>query len=302
MPQRTRALAAVLCVGGLCGWQWPCAATVPMHWGGARLSCRPLGFGFGTPVAPRSHASAADSAVPRNSKKPKSSEAQKSQGKSAVREGTRKLTMKITGGECKGRYVSCPSAYIRPMMSTVRETLFNILACSDVLRESASMVDLFAGSGIAGLEALSHGVGRATFCDSSGTCVKAIRENCNDLGFGERATVIKCNALSLLKDPEQFGVQYPVDLIILDPPYEEIDWRDLFATIVASPLLFEDTMVAIEFPKSLGLLPARIGNGKLVGLRQRVFGQTNLALYVYRPSGRMTISPKVEEFTVMPQR
>jgi hypothetical protein len=73
----------------------------------------------------------------------------------------------VSGGDHRGRRIQTPAVYMRPMMSRVREALFSMVYPTGVLRESAAVLDLFSGSGVVGIEALSRGVGRATFVDFS---------------------------------------------------------------------------------------------------------------------------------------
>ena len=95
--------------------------------------------------------------------KGKAAVAARPQGKSAQLRELQRLV--ITGGSARGRRLVTPGVYMRPMMSRVREALFSMLYPTGVLRDSASHLDLFAGSGVVGLEALSRGVGEATFVD-----------------------------------------------------------------------------------------------------------------------------------------
>lgn len=73
----------------------------------------------------------------------------------------------VSGGDHRGRRLVTPGVYMRPMMSRVREALFSMVYPTGVLRESAATLDLFSGSGVVGIEALSRGIGRATFVDFS---------------------------------------------------------------------------------------------------------------------------------------
>ena len=144
----------------------------------------------------------------------------RAQGKaSQVRELQR---LYITGGTARGRRIVTPDVYLRPMMSRVREALFSLLYMTGVLRPSASHLDLFSGAGTVGLEALSRGVGAATFVDFSPICAKAIRENAESLGVADRATVLEARVDAVLQTPEAFGLTRPFELVTLTPPYEEV--------------------------------------------------------------------------------
>ena len=216
------------------------------------------------------------------------------QGKAApVRELQR---LYITGGSARRRRIVTPEVYMRPMMSRVREALFSMLYSTGVLRESASHLDLFAGSGVVGLEALSRGVGSATFVDFSPKCCKTIRANADALDLGDKARVLEARVDSLLLEPARFGVTQPFDLISITPPYEEVVYAELMEQLANSPVLGEDTLVIVEYPVELGCFPPTLADGQLVGLRNRKYGRTVIGLYVNRPSGRIDVPPFTEEF------
>jgi len=221
----------------------------------------------------------------------------RAQGKAAqVRELQR---LYITGGSARGRRIFTPEVYLRPMMSRVREALFSVLTMAGVLKASKSHLDLFSGAGTVGLEALSRGIGSATFVDFSPICAKAIRENAASIGLGERATVLEARVDSVLQQPEAFGLTKPFDLVTITPPYEEVVYADLVKWLVESPVVDEDTLVVIEYPVELGCFPPTLADGRLVGLRNRKYGRTVLGLYVYRPSGKLDMQPFSEEFVTL---
>ena len=224
-----------------------------------------------------------------SSPKGKAAIAARPQGKSAqVRELQRLL---ITGGSARGRKLVTPGVYMRPMMSRVREALFSLLYPTGVLRDSARHLDLFAGSGVVGLESLSRGVGDATFVDFSKVCCDAIRSNAETIGVGERARVVETRVDTFLADPARYGIDQPFDLIAVTPPYEEVVYAELVEQIAASPAVGEDTLVVIEYPVELGCFPPTLADGRLIGLRNRRYGRTVLAIYVNRPSGKLEYEP-----------
>jgi len=216
------------------------------------------------------------------------------QGKSEqVRELQR---LYVTGGAYRGRRLETPDIYLRPMMSRVREALFSMIQPTGVIRESSSALDLFAGSGAVGIESLSRGMGSATFVDFSQVCAATIRKNCEALGAASRSRVVTGRVDEVLASPQSFGLQQPYALVTMTPPYEEVVYADLMEVLASSPLLDEDTLVVIEYPVELGIFPPVFANGQLVGLRNRRYGRTVLALYVNRPSGRLDLTPHSEEF------
>jgi 16S rRNA (guanine966-N2)-methyltransferase len=120
--------------------------------------------------------------------------------------------MRVVGGRLGGRPLIAPRGRsTRPTPERVREALFSILAPLDGLR----VLDLFAGSGALGIEALSRGAAEATLVDSSAAAAEAIRRNLGSLGI--EAELRRQTASSFLSQALQAGRQY--DLVFLDPPY-----------------------------------------------------------------------------------
>ena len=97
----------------------------------------------------------------------------------------------------------------------------------------------------------------------------------------------------MLQNPLKFGLIEPYQLITLTPPYEEVIYRDLIKSLYESSLVTENTIVLIEYPEEMGIMPFVIDD-KLYGLRNRKYGRTVIATYVYRPT--QTFDMKPEEF------
>jgi 16S rRNA (guanine966-N2)-methyltransferase len=120
--------------------------------------------------------------------------------------------MRIIAGAHKGRrLVAPPGAATRPTSDRVREALFSILGARV---PDAVVLDLFAGSGALGIEALSRGAASATFVDDAAPAIKAIRRNLEGV---EGAEVVRRDARGFMRDASAAGRQY--DLVFLDPPY-----------------------------------------------------------------------------------
>ena len=121
--------------------------------------------------------------------------------------------MRVIAGEWRGRPLKAPpGAATRPTSDRVREALFSILAARV---PEARVLDLFAGSGALGLEALSRGAASATFVDDASAAISAIKANLK--AFDATAEVRRTDALRFLATARHDGAQY--DLIFLDPPY-----------------------------------------------------------------------------------
>ena len=121
--------------------------------------------------------------------------------------------MRVVAGRYRGRrLVSPPGSATRPTSDRVREALFSILGTSV---QGARVLDLYAGSGALGIEALSRGAASAVFVDQSEQAVVAIRANLAALGI--EATVHQMQARAALRPPPTLSAAY--DLVFLDPPY-----------------------------------------------------------------------------------
>ncbi|MGE5953230.1 MAG: 16S rRNA (guanine(966)-N(2))-methyltransferase RsmD [Qipengyuania vulgaris] len=123
--------------------------------------------------------------------------------------------MRIIAGEWRGRKLVAPKGdFTRPTADRTRETLFSMLASRLGSFEGLSVLDLFAGSGALGLEALSRGAGHCLFVEQESEAVKAIRANIDTFDARTRTQVQQGSVMSL------GPAKAPHDLILLDPPYE----------------------------------------------------------------------------------
>ena len=141
--------------------------------------------------------------------------------------------MRIVAGEFRGRQLAAPGGdTTRPTAARAREALFSILA--DVSAER--VLDLYAGSGALGLEALSRGAQRLVLVESSKAAQQAIRSNVLSLGVGARATLLPLRAEASFKALERLG---PFTLVFADPP-----WADAQAAMVILEKLASTSLLA----------------------------------------------------------
>lgn len=131
-------------------------------------------------------------------------------------------------------------AATRPTSDRVREALFSILGSG--LLEGARVLDLFAGSGALGIEALSRGASRATFVDSSSAATAAVRRNLDALGI--EAEVRRQDALAYLRSASRDARQY--DLVFLDPPYRHANALGPELSTALGPVLAPAARVVAE--------------------------------------------------------
>ena len=148
--------------------------------------------------------------------------------------------MRIVAGTARGRrLVAPPGDAVRPTTDRVREALFNSLVSLDAVRD-ATVLDLFAGSGALGIEALSRGAAHVTFVDSSPDALRTVRENLERAGLADRATVVRADAREhLRRGGGPGGVAGRVDLALVDPPYAFDDWAALLDDLDADIVVIE---------------------------------------------------------------
>ena len=156
--------------------------------------------------------------------------------------------MRVVAGTARGRrLVTPPGTDVRPTLDRVRESVFNALGSTDAVR-GAVVVDLFAGSGALGIEALSRGAATATFVDTSRASLDAVRANLDATDLAGGATVLRRDALDLLAaGPEAIGG--PVDLVLADPPYAFDRWSELLVAL--RPVLADGAVVVVESDRPL---------------------------------------------------
>jgi 16S rRNA (guanine966-N2)-methyltransferase len=142
--------------------------------------------------------------------------------------------VRVVAGEFRGRRLTAPaSRSIRPTTDRVREAIFNALNSVGVV-EGALVVDLFAGSGALGIEALSRGAEHCTFVESDRHALSAIHDNIATLGLTGRTRVMSGDVLAMLP-------RIDCDLAFADPPYGFTGWLDLLARLRAGFLVAESS-------------------------------------------------------------
>jgi len=187
--------------------------------------------------------------------------------------------MRIIAGKYRGRNLkSPPSLEVRPTSDRLRETLFNVVAPRI---EGVRFLDLCAGSGAVGIEALSRGAAHATFVDGSRKMFALIEANLELCRVGkEERSVIHAEATAFLKQAARTirgGKIEPWDLVFFDPPYatDYLEVLTSFATSL-SGLLTETGLVVVEHHHKKEL-PDEVGNLR----RSRVLKQGDSALSFY---------------------
>ena len=148
--------------------------------------------------------------------------------------------MRIIGGTHRGRRIVAPKGeQTRPTGDRVREALFNLVGPVD----GASVLDLFAGSGALGLEALSRGARRCVFAESDAAACRVIRQNLESLGL-TGALVLQRDAVSVLR--EERTAERRHELLLLDPPYGRWETLEPVLAHLLPEVVSDDGIVVVE--------------------------------------------------------
>jgi 16S rRNA (guanine966-N2)-methyltransferase len=177
---------------------------------------------------------------------------------------------RIISGKWKSRMLRVPQAVTRPTASRVREAIFSTLEHELGSFSDLHVLDLYAGSGALGIEAISRGALNAVFVDSDRTAISIINTNLGGLGH-VHTQVIKSNAATYVGQP---SADAAFDLVFMDPPYSVVDSvvEDHVVELVANSRLNADAMVVIEREaKSLLEWPAGFETQE-----PRIYGDTSV--------------------------
>lgn len=185
--------------------------------------------------------------------------------------------MRITGGVARGRLLRAPkSGNVRPTADKVRGAIFNILA-SRIEIANGRWIDLFAGSGAVGLDALSRGAEHVTFVDESPSSCRVTRENLERSGFASRSAVRRLRLPDGLRSLDRGGVSFSG--AFLDPPYRQSLCTETLVVLGQGSLIATNGIIVAEHATD-DALDERYG--KLVLIDSRRYGSTALSLYVCR--------------------
>jgi len=167
-----------------------------------------------------------------------------------------------------GRRLSAPRG-IRPTQGLVREAIFNVVAAAV---PDATVLDLFAGSGALGIEALSRGAASATFVDQDEQAVRVVRQNLEALGMGGRGRAVRAEVTRWLSaNPAEVR---RASLVLLDPPYNDAVLEH--ALVLLDSLVAEGATVVAERSHRQGLPDLR----RLQAGRERRYGDTAVSVLV----------------------
>lgn len=182
--------------------------------------------------------------------------------------------MRVVAGEYKGRkLVTVPSKSTRPTSDKVKESLFNRLG---PYFDGGTVLDLFAGSGGLGIEALSRGANQAIFVDKDHQAIQKVKENIKALGLEASTEVYRNDAFRAIKALHKRGIVF--DYIFLDPPYYKGYYQKLLLEIDKYEITNQETLLVLEHDTSEAL-PERLAG--FIKTRSERYGGT-IAISFYR--------------------
>ena len=182
--------------------------------------------------------------------------------------------MRIVGGRFRGRRLAVPKDQkIRPTTDRTRESLFNILSHNWPNQLQGNVLDVFAGTGAIGLEALSRGASSVTFLEKSRAGAELIRQNIRELSVEDEAHLIVCDATKPIPSRKSTGF----DLIFADPPYGKGLGERALVALGNSGWINTNALVILEEKRgqSIDQMP------DFEPKNERDFGETTIKFYLY---------------------
>ena len=187
---------------------------------------------------------------------------------------------RVISGSAKGVRLAAPGRGTRALTDRVKQTLFGIL---DPDLDGAVVLDLFAGSGAGGIEALSRGAARAVFVEHDPGACRVIATNLDRAGLRDQGEVVRADALGWLgRSAESEASEDVFDIVLVDPPYEAAELLERALALVGARVRPGGRVVAKHFWRRSP--PAEVG--LLASDRERRFGETALTFYRRRSSAR----------------
>jgi pantetheine-phosphate adenylyltransferase/16S rRNA (guanine(966)-N(2))-methyltransferase RsmD len=194
--------------------------------------------------------------------------------------------MRVIAGNAKGRRLKTSRGLaLRPTADKVKGAVFNILTSRFII-ESAQLLDLFAGSGALGIEALSRGAATVIFVEESSSAVRVLRDNLRHCGFERQARVMHMPVQRALDQLARAGVR--VDGVLADPPYARDLVEGTLRALAGGGLLHQGAWVVIEHRIDE---PPQAAHGLLRLTQARRYGKTGVALFEVNdamPEGQKT--------------
>ncbi|MGI8908073.1 MAG: 16S rRNA (guanine(966)-N(2))-methyltransferase RsmD [Candidatus Sumerlaeaceae bacterium] len=183
--------------------------------------------------------------------------------------------MRIIAGQRKGFVLAAPKGEAtRPTLSRVRESVFSILGAQLI---DAQIVDLFAGAGTLGLEALSRGAAHCTFVETARDALVTLRANVENLDYEQQSEIFQQNAITWATS-SQFRAQPHV--IFADPPYHETLAQKTLEALLSNPQLPPDMLLVLQCGKRDEISHV---SGRLSHFRTEKYGETIVHFFTSNP-------------------
>ena len=178
--------------------------------------------------------------------------------------------MRITGGTAKGQQLKIPkNGLVRPTTDRVREAIFSIIA--SLIGQWSRGLDLYAGTGALGIEALSRNAEWVDFVDNHPNCCAIIKQNLNKIGLLQKAHVYCCSvakALAFLDD------RY--DVVFMDPPYSDPSINHVVMQLANSKVIDNKSVIVVSHASRFPLQDSYDG---LSLIKEKQYGDTTISIY-----------------------
>lgn len=183
--------------------------------------------------------------------------------------------MRIISGRARGRKLLSPPTYdTRPTLDRIKEAMFNILQFKLI---DANVLDMFAGSGSLGLEAVSRGASKCYLIDKGPLTFPVLKENVENLKFQDECTCLNMDAYAALKMLKTKGEIF--DVIFVDPPYRKEMIPEAMQEIQDYGLLKKDGIIMTKIDTIEDIFE---GTSEIVLTQSRKYGNTTVCLYSYK--------------------
>ncbi len=185
--------------------------------------------------------------------------------------------MRVIAGKNSGAVLeTIPDRKTRPTLGIVKEALFNILGDKVI---DAEMLDLFAGSGSLGIEALSRGAKNVVFIDNNSKCVRVIHKNLNKFDFGVKGSAYVRDAYKTINFLANRNKKF--DIVLMDPPYDTKEAKKILNNPRLKDILNSKAILVIEHSKRN--TPPCSNIKELCHIKSKRYGDTILAIYGPKP-------------------
>lgn len=180
--------------------------------------------------------------------------------------------MRVIAGDFKGtRIKSVAGRHTRPTSNKIKEAVFQMIG---PFFDGGNCLDLFAGSGALGIEALSRGMDYAVFIDKNRQAIKTIDTNIKTLNLELQTKIMKNDSTRVFQTLKSNKSHF--DLILIDPPYQLVNYNEIIEQIMAFGLLNKDGLIVCEYDPTIEI---KYAHKKLKIIKQANYGTTSIIIY-----------------------